>query len=155
MITDSRSPDDIIRPCPSCNSLMTTTENEEIYTLEKYLKLKSEGFQFEGESYLFWEYMRILTDIRKYNPDVKFLLENVEMGSKWERVLSEAIGIFGVHINSALVSAQNRKRIYWFGYMRERFFFEENYCIECEHKRKEYEQKREQGLLGKAQSEVS
>lgn len=92
---------------------MSTTENEEIYTLARYLELKSEGFQFEGQSYLFWEYMRILTDIRKYNPDVKFLLENVEMGNKWERVLSEAIGVFGVHINSALVSAQNRKRIYW------------------------------------------
>ncbi len=92
---------------------MSTVENEEIYTLDRYLELKSEGFQFEGQSYLFWEYMRILTDIRKYNPDVKFLLENVEMGNKWERVLSEAIGIFGVHINSALVSAQNRKRIYF------------------------------------------
>lgn len=92
---------------------MTTVENEEIYTLDRYLELKSEGFQFEGQSYLFWEYMRILTDIRKYNPNVKFLLENVEMGNKWERVLSEAIGVFGVHINSALVSAQNRKRIYW------------------------------------------
>ena len=92
---------------------MTTVENEEIYTLDRYLELKSEGFQFEGQSYLFWEYMRILTDIRKYNPNVKFLLENVEMGNKWERVLSEAIGVFGVHINSALLSAQNRKRIYW------------------------------------------
>ncbi len=92
---------------------MTTTCNEEIYTLEKYLELKNGGFKFEGESYLFWEYMRILTDIRKYNPNVLFLLENVEMGNKWERVLSEAIGIYGVHINSALVSAQNRKRIYW------------------------------------------
>ena len=92
---------------------MSTTENEEIYTLDRYLQLKEEGFQFEGQSYLFWEYMRILTDIRKYNPDVKFLLENVEMGDKWERILSEAIGVFGVHINSALVSAQNRKRIYW------------------------------------------
>lgn len=92
---------------------MTTTCNEEIYTLEKYLELKNDGFKFEGESYLFWEYMRILTDIRKYNPNVLFLLENVEMGNKWERILSEAIGIYGVHINSALVSAQNRKRIYW------------------------------------------
>ena len=92
---------------------MSTTENEEIYTLDRYLQLKSEGFQFEGQSYLFWEYMRILTDIRKYNPDVKFLLENVEMGNKWERVLSEAIGVFGVHINSSLVSAQQRKRIFW------------------------------------------
>ncbi|UYU94541.1 DNA cytosine methyltransferase [Bacteroides thetaiotaomicron] len=92
---------------------MSTTDKEEIYTLDRYLELKEEGFQFEGESYLFWEYMRILTDIRKYNPNVLFLLENVEMGKKWERVLSEAIGVYGVHINSALVSAQNRKRIYW------------------------------------------
>jgi DNA (cytosine-5)-methyltransferase 3A len=92
---------------------MSTTDKEEIYTLDRYLELKEEGFQFEGESYLFWEYMRILTDIRQYNPNVLFLLENVEMGKKWERVLSEAIGVYGVHINSALVSAQNRKRIYW------------------------------------------
>ena len=92
---------------------MSTTTNEEIYTLDRYLELKADGFQFEGESFLFWEYMRILNDIRKYNPDVKFMLENVEMGKKWERTLSEAIGLFGVHINSALVSAQNRKRIYW------------------------------------------
>lgn len=92
---------------------MSTTDKEEIYTLNRYLELKEEGFQFEGESYLFWEYMRILTDIRKYNPNVLFLLENVEMGKKWERVLSEAIGVYGVHINSALVSAQNRRRIYW------------------------------------------
>lgn len=92
---------------------MTTTEHEEILTLERYLELKEQGFEFEGQSYLFWEYMRILTDIRKYNPQVLFLLENVEMGKKWEAVLSHAIGLYGVHINSALVSAQNRKRIYW------------------------------------------
>lgn len=92
---------------------MKTVTNEEIYTLDRYIELKSEGFRFEGQSYLFWEYMRILTDIRKYNPDVLFLLENVEMGKKWERTLSEAIGIYGVHINSSLVSAQNRRRIYW------------------------------------------
>lgn len=92
---------------------MSTIDKEEVHTLEHYLRLKNEGFMFEGESYLFWEYMRVLTEIRQYNPDVLFLLENVEMGKKWERVLSEAIGIFGVHINSALVSAQNRSRIYW------------------------------------------
>lgn len=92
---------------------MTTKCEIQITRLEQYLELKEQGFEFEGQSYLFWEYMRILTDIRKYNPDVKFLLENVEMGKKWERVLSEAIGIFPVHINSSLVSAQNRKRVYW------------------------------------------
>lgn len=92
---------------------MSTTDKEEIYTLNRYLELKEEGFQFEGESYLFWEYMRILTDIRKYNPNVLFLLENVEMGKKWENVINGALGIKGIHINSALVSAQSRKRIYW------------------------------------------
>lgn len=92
---------------------MSTKCEIQITKLEQYLELKAQDFEFEGQSYLFWEYMRILTDIRKYNPNVLFLLENVEMGAKWERVLSEAIGVYGVHINSALVSAQNRKRIYW------------------------------------------
>jgi len=92
---------------------MATKCEIEITRLEQYIELKSQGFEFEGQSYLFWEYIRILTAIRKYNPGVLFLLENVEMGKKWERVLSGAIGVFGVHINSALVSAQNRKRIYW------------------------------------------
>lgn len=85
---------------------MTTTTNEEIYTLDRYLELKKQGFEFEGESYLFWEYMRILVELRNVNPDILFLLENVEMGKKWERVLSEAIGVYGVHINSARVSAR-------------------------------------------------
>lgn len=92
---------------------MSTAQGEEIYTLERYLELKSQGFEFEGQSYLFWEYMRILTELRKYNPNILFFLENVEMLEKWERCLSHAIGVRGVHINSALVSAQQRKRIYW------------------------------------------
>lgn len=88
-------------------------ETIEIYTLEHYLKLKAEGFQFDGESFLFWEYMRILGELRETNPNVLFFLENVEMDKKWESCLTKAIGIRGVHINSALVSAQTRKRIYW------------------------------------------
>ena len=92
---------------------MSTAQGEEIYTLNRYLELKSQGFEFEGQSYLFWEYMRILTELRKYNPDIYFFLENVKMLEKWERCLSHAIGVRGIHINSALVSAQNRRRIYW------------------------------------------
>lgn len=92
---------------------MKTTENEEVYTLDRYLRLKEERLEFEGQSYLFWEYMRILTDLRRRNPNIRFLLENVRMKKGWELVLSEAIGCRGVHINSALVSAQNRHRIYW------------------------------------------
>lgn len=92
---------------------MVTTDKVEITDLQTYLDLKEMGFEFEGQSYLFWEYMRILADIRKYNPDVKFLLENVKMSKKWEAVLTEAIGVQPVMINSNLVSAQNRKRLYW------------------------------------------
>lgn len=92
---------------------MATTENIEVTDLDQYLDLKIMGFEFTGQSYLFWEYMRILTEVRKYNPDVKFLLENVVMSKKWEAVLTNAIGVGPVKINSNLVSAQNRKRLYW------------------------------------------
>lgn len=88
---------------------MSTKDEQEILTLEHYLQLKSEGYEFEGQSYLFWEYMRLLNEVKpKY-----FLLENVMMGEKWEKVLSKAIGIKPIMINSALVSAQNRQRLYW------------------------------------------
>jgi DNA (cytosine-5)-methyltransferase 1 len=92
---------------------MTTKCEIEILSLEHYMELKENNFEFEGQSYLFWEYMRILRDIQKYNPGVKFLLENVKMSKKWEAVLTGAIGRAGIHINSALVCAQNRRRIYW------------------------------------------
>jgi len=88
---------------------MSTKDEQEILTLEHYLRLKSEGFEFEGQSYLFWEYMRLLNEVKpKY-----FLLENVMMGKKWEKILSEAIGVKPIMINSSLVSGQNRKRLYW------------------------------------------
>lgn len=93
---------------------MTTKCEIEITTLAQYLQLKKENFEFEGQSYLFWEYVRVLEDIRRYNnPDVLFLLENVEMTQKWEDVINTALGVKGQHLDSALVSAQVRKRIYW------------------------------------------
>ena len=88
---------------------MSTKDEQEILTLEHYLQLKEEGFEFEGQSYLFWEYMRLLNEVKpKY-----FLLENVMMGEKWEKILSKAIGVKPIMINSSLVSAQNRQRLYW------------------------------------------
>lgn len=92
---------------------LSTVEGIEIKSLNEYLELKKQGFEFAGQSYLFWEFIRILNDVRKTNPDVLFLLENVKMGKKWEPVFDDAIGCKGNHINSALVSAQTRKRIYW------------------------------------------
>ena len=88
---------------------MSTKCETEILTLEHYLELKAEGYEFEGQSYLFWEFMRLLNEVKpKY-----FLLENVMMGEKWEKILSKAIGVNPIEINSALVSAQNRRRLYW------------------------------------------
>lgn len=80
-----------------------------------------QGFSFAGKqmnfkdprSVLFFEYVRILNEIRTYNPDVKFLLENVRMRTEYENVISEHLGLEPVAINSSLVSAQNRLRLYW------------------------------------------
>jgi DNA (cytosine-5)-methyltransferase 3A len=88
---------------------MATKDEQEILTLDHYLELKAEGFEFEGQSYLFWEYMRLLNETKP----TYFLLENVMMGEKWEKVLSKAIGVKPIMINSALLSAQNRQRLYW------------------------------------------
>jgi len=88
---------------------MSTKDEQEIITLDHYLRLKSEGYEFEGQSYLFWEYMRLLNEVKP----TYFLLENVMMVEKWEKVLSKAIGVKAIEINSALVSAQNRRRLYW------------------------------------------
>ena len=88
---------------------MSTKDEQEILTLDYYLELKSQEYEFEGQSYLFWEYMRLLNEVKpKY-----FLLENVMMGEKWEKILSKAIGVNPIMINSSLVSAQNRQRLYW------------------------------------------
>lgn len=64
----------------------------------------------EGEkSKLFYEYLRLLKEVKpKY-----FLLENVKMKKESEKQLNEYLGVEGIHINSNLVSFQNRPRIYW------------------------------------------
>ena len=88
---------------------MSTKDKINITTLEQYLDLKSKGFEFEGYSYLFWEYVRILNGVKpKY-----FLLENVKMAQKWKDVITEALGVEPILINSELVSAQSRERLYW------------------------------------------
>lgn len=88
---------------------MITKEKIEITTLEQYLELKSKNFEFEGESYLFWEYIRLLNEIKP----TYFLLENVKMSKKWRDIITKTIGVKPILINSELVSAQSRERLYW------------------------------------------
>jgi site-specific DNA-cytosine methylase len=68
---------------------------------------KGEGFQ--GKSGLFWEFVRIKEAVE---PSY-FMLENVMMKREWRDQISEALGVEPVMIDSKLVSAQNRKRLYW------------------------------------------
>lgn len=80
---------------------------------ETYISLRDQGAEFLSQSYLFWEFVLCLDYARSHNPDVKFLLENVKMSKSNLDMISEALGVEPVFINSALVSAQNRQRYYW------------------------------------------
>lgn len=81
----------------------------EIKTLKEYLRYKREGFQFIGYSYLFWEFVLLVTTLKpKY-----FLLENVAMDKKWEAIITKALGVEPIRINSSTVTGQNRVRLYW------------------------------------------
>lgn len=68
------------------------------------------GLNFEDErSKLFFEYVRVLHEVKpKY-----FFLENVKMNKVSSKVISDILQVEPVLLNSALVSAQNRQRLYW------------------------------------------
>lgn len=62
-----------------------------------------------SQSKLFYEYARALEEVQpKY-----FLLENVVMKKEWEDIITNILGVEPIEINSSLVSAQNRRRLYW------------------------------------------
>ena len=76
-----------------------------------------QGFSFAGKqlnfddprSQLFFEYVRLLKALKpKY-----FLMENVKMKKESMDIITEYLGVEPIEINSNLVSAQNRKRLYW------------------------------------------
>lgn len=76
-----------------------------------------QGFSFAGKqlnfedhrSKLFFDYVRAL---EQTNPKY-FLLENVKMKKEYQDIITGYLGVDPIEINSNLVSAQNRKRIYW------------------------------------------
>jgi site-specific DNA-cytosine methylase len=76
-----------------------------------------QGFSKEGKglnfndprSKLFFEYVRLLKECKpKY-----FLLENVKMKKEYRDIITHCLNVEPIEINSNLVSAQNRQRIYW------------------------------------------
>lgn len=88
---------------------MITASQVEVLSLDSYLKLKQDGFEFEGQSYLFWEFVNALYTLKPR----WFLLENVVMSKKWEGIINKALGVSCYKLDSSLVSAQNRNRLYW------------------------------------------
>jgi DNA-cytosine methyltransferase len=80
-----------------------------------------QGFSMAGKqiafddprSMLYFEYERILKELKLINPNIKFLLENVKMKQEFKDVITSRLGVEPVAINSNLVSAQNRYRLYW------------------------------------------
>lgn len=68
-----------------------------------------DGTGFDGSSGLFYEFLRILREVKP----TYFLLENVVMKKEWQTVIDNEMGVDPILINSSLVSAQNRKRLYW------------------------------------------
>lgn len=76
-----------------------------------------QGFSFSGKqlnfvdprSRLFFEFVRL---VKELNPKY-FLLENVVMKKQYEEIITQYLGVEPVRINSSLVSAQNRVRLYW------------------------------------------
>lgn len=68
------------------------------------------GLNFDDpRSKLFFDYI----DILNYYKPTWFLLENVKMKKEWKDIISKYMGVEPIEINSALMSAQNRKRLYW------------------------------------------
>lgn len=68
------------------------------------------GLNFEDErSKLFFEFVRLKNEC---NPKY-FLLENVKMKKEYEDIITGYLGVKPLRINSSLVSAQNRERLYW------------------------------------------
>jgi site-specific DNA-cytosine methylase len=111
-------------PCQSISAAgklkgITTNDGQVIDSLVKYLLLKDMGYSYDKSSLkyfnascLFWEYVRVYQGIKKHNPEVKFLLENV-VNKFWGLLISNEMGVNPIKINSSTVSAQNRNRYYW------------------------------------------
>lgn len=70
---------------------------------------------------LFFECVRLLEEVRKVNPDVKFLFENVNMKKEFLDCISNQLGVEPFFINSKYFCAQSRGRYYWTNISIEKF----------------------------------
>ena len=109
---------------PDIHHIGDVTRCEHLWTEYNYPKVDimiggspCQGFSFAGKqlnfddprSKLFFEFVKLKNLLKpKY-----FLLENVRMKKQYQDIISEHLGVEPIAINSNLVSAQNRYRLYW------------------------------------------
>lgn len=84
-----------------------------ISSREQYVDAKQRGAEFLSQSHLFWEFVLLLDVVRVWNPNVKFMLENVKMSRNNLDMITEALGVEPVFINSEVICPQSRPRYYW------------------------------------------
>jgi DNA-cytosine methyltransferase len=87
------------------------------------LSFAGKGKGLDGErSGLFFEAIRIIKEAKAINPNVKVLIENVKMKQEHMDTMSDALSealeerVTPQLLNSGLVSAQNRQRLYWYNW---------------------------------------
>ena len=72
------------------------------------------GLNFDDpRSGLFLKFVEILEEVKKMNPDVKFMLENVRMKTEWQDIITDFLEADPITIDSRLHTAQARERTYW------------------------------------------
>ena len=112
------------RNYPNIHHIGDVTKCERLLTVRGYPEVDimiggspCQGFSFAGKqlnfddprSKLFFEFVKLKNLLKpKY-----FLLENVRMKKEYQDIISEHLGVEPIAINSNLVSAQNRYRLYW------------------------------------------
>lgn len=67
----------------------------------------------DPRSGLFLRYVEILEEIKRTNPEVKFMLENVRMKREWQDIITDFLEVEPVQIDSRIHTAQARERTYW------------------------------------------
>lgn len=78
------------------------------------------------KSSLFFVFIDILNHVKSLNPNVLFLQENVGSASKLDvGIMSRALGVYPVRLNSSKVSAQMRDRYYWTNIRTKKTMFDE------------------------------
>jgi len=98
-----------------------TANNAIVHNCQGF-SLAGKGLNFDDErSKLFFEFAKIKDHLQAQNPDLIFVLENVKMAREHEQIITQYMGVHPIEINSALVSAQHRKRLYWTNILAEPF----------------------------------